>query len=634
MSDILNGLDWHVEKADCIEHLATLPDESVSFSVFSPPFPSVYAYSSSHADIGNSEDLRGDARLHLSFFYRQLFRALKPGRSAVVHVAQIVKMKRAGEMGLFDFRGLNIRLAERVGFSYEYDWCVRKNPQSQALRNKAWELKFQGLETDRAGSRGALPDFLLKFRKPGDNAVKISNKEITRNDWIKWAEHCWDDIQETDTLNVAEGRGEDDTKHICVARGQLVCTYDGHKPIEEVNVGDIVLTHKGRWMPVIAKRCNGIQPAIKTEAQGVPGLVTTPDHLLWARSRYGCNGGISHPRANATENRPAWIKAAESIGSYVNLALPPIQESQYSPEEWWLIGRWLGDGHVDSRGGVHISCAHRELDSLVEHMGDHAGFVHSTDTVKQIRVKDRSGRLRALMKRCGSNCYNKKLPGEALSLNHECSEALLSGYLSADGHFVEEYQRWTASSVSRALLLGMAMVAQRARGVVASVYAGRLPSSTEIDGRHVETLQDWILSIPPKNLSAILLDDGGWKKVRKISDYETAEVWDLQVSEDESFVVEGCAVHNCPLQLEPIRRLVLLFSNPGEIVLSPFAGIGSEGFMSLGGKSPKTGKRIIEPRRFYGIELKDEYYDAALLNCQRAVEQHRECQRDLFTEVA
>lgn len=210
---------WGLHHGDCIPHMAEMPAECVDFSVFSPPFPSLYAYTSDAADIGNSEDLRGEAKLHLSFFYRQLLRVMKPGRVVIVHVAQIPRMKRAGGEGLFDFRGLNIRLGERSGLVWEYDWVIRKNPQAQAIRDKAWELKFQGIETDRAMSRGALPDYLLKFRAPGINAVPVKGPEVSRNDWINWAECCWSDIKATATLNGEKGkkeaRGEDDTKHIC-----------------------------------------------------------------------------------------------------------------------------------------------------------------------------------------------------------------------------------------------------------------------------------------------------------------------------------------------------------------------------------------------------------------------------------
>lgn len=214
---------WAIHQGDCIEHMATMPRDSIDFAVFSPPFPTLYAYTSKPEDIGNSENLCGEAKFHLSAFYHQLRRIIKPGRVVVTHCTQIVKMKRAGGEGLFDYRGMIIRLAQRAGFIYEYDWSVRKNPQSQAIRTRIRELQFAGLESDRANSRGANPDFLLKFSVPGDNAVKIDTKgEVSRNDWIKWAEHCWDDIIETDTLNVAEGRSEDDTKHICPLQLEVI----------------------------------------------------------------------------------------------------------------------------------------------------------------------------------------------------------------------------------------------------------------------------------------------------------------------------------------------------------------------------------------------------------------------------
>ena len=213
---IRSDQEYAIHHGDCITHMAEMPAASVDFSVFSPPFPALYAYTSSESDIGNSENLDHEAKLHLSFFYRQLARIVKPGRAIVVHVMQIPRMKRSGEVGLFDFRGLNIRLGIRSGLVYEYDWLVRKNPQAQAIRTKSRELQFAGLESDRAKQRGALGDYLIKFRAPGDNATPIDAPgQVSRNEWIKWAEAAWTDIRETNTLNVREGRGEDDTKHIC-----------------------------------------------------------------------------------------------------------------------------------------------------------------------------------------------------------------------------------------------------------------------------------------------------------------------------------------------------------------------------------------------------------------------------------
>src|SRR5690606_27879813 len=208
---------WHIHHGDCIPHMASEMDaESVDFAVFSPPFPSLYAYTSSEADIGNTATVDAEAKIHLSFFYRALARVLKPGRVAVVHVCQIPRMKRTGEVGMCDFRGLNISIGERAGLVYEYDWCVTKNPKAQAIRTRSRELQFAGLESDRAKSRGAIPDYLIKFRAPGENAVPIDSEcQVSRNQWIDWAEAAWTDIRETNTLNTAAAKADDDTRHIC-----------------------------------------------------------------------------------------------------------------------------------------------------------------------------------------------------------------------------------------------------------------------------------------------------------------------------------------------------------------------------------------------------------------------------------
>lgn len=224
MSLLAESEDWKVFKGDCIEHmLQSMPPSSVDFAIFSPPFPALYAYSDAIADIGNVDAMGGEAAVHLSFFYRGLARVLKPGRVAIVHVAQLPRMKRSGGVGLADFRGTNIRIGERAGLTFEYDWSVRKNPQSQAIRTRSRELQFSGLESDRARSRGTLQDYLLKFTKPGENAVAIDSEgQVSRNDWIKWAEGCWDDIVETDTLNTKAAKSDDDTRHICPLQLEVI----------------------------------------------------------------------------------------------------------------------------------------------------------------------------------------------------------------------------------------------------------------------------------------------------------------------------------------------------------------------------------------------------------------------------
>lgn len=213
-------LQWEIHRGDCIPHMLTaMQPNSVDFSVFSPPFPTLYAYTSQECDIGNTEG-EAEMKIHLGYFYRGLARVLKPGRVAMVHVMQIPRLKRSGGTGLMDFRGLNIRLGERSGLIFEYDWAVRKNPQAQAIRTHSHNLQFAGLERDRANARGALPDYLIKFMKPGENDSPVQSNEVTRQEWIEWAECTWDDrndssIRATNTLNTEEAKGPDDTRHIC-----------------------------------------------------------------------------------------------------------------------------------------------------------------------------------------------------------------------------------------------------------------------------------------------------------------------------------------------------------------------------------------------------------------------------------
>jgi len=215
---------FDLHHGDCIPHMmVNMEPESVDFAIFSPPFPSLYAYTDSESDIGNVDSMGGEAAVHLSFMFKGLARVLKPGRAAIVHVCQIPRMKRSGGVGLCDFRGTNIRIGERAGLTYEYDWSVRKNPQAQAIRTRARELQFSGLESDSAGQRGTLQDYLIKFRKPGENKVPVdAPNQVSRNDWIAWAEGCWDNIHETDTLNTKAAKSGDDTRHICPLQLEVI----------------------------------------------------------------------------------------------------------------------------------------------------------------------------------------------------------------------------------------------------------------------------------------------------------------------------------------------------------------------------------------------------------------------------
>jgi DNA modification methylase len=214
VTDEAEGEGWRLLLGDSCERLGELADESVDLSVYSPPFASLYTYSPSERDLGNSST-DDEFFEHYGFIIRELLRVTKPGRNSCVHVQQVTLSKAAyGYVGMKDFRGDVIRAHQAAGWIFYGEVTVNKDPQAQAIRTKAHALMFQTLRRDSAANRPALADYLLIFKKPGDNAIPIS-PDVTNDEWINWAQPVWWDIRESDTLNYQTARDEPDERHIC-----------------------------------------------------------------------------------------------------------------------------------------------------------------------------------------------------------------------------------------------------------------------------------------------------------------------------------------------------------------------------------------------------------------------------------
>lgn len=214
VTDEAAGDSWRIMLGDSCERLAELPDESVDLSVYSPPFASLFTYSPSTRDLGNSLS-RAEFLEHYGFIIRENLRLTKPGRIACVHVQQLTTTKAThGYTGLTDFRGDVIRAYVENGWYFHGEVTVNKDPQAQAIRTKAHALTFATKNRDSSGTRPALADYLLLFRKPGDNQVPIKN-DVSNDEWIEWAQPVWWDIKETNTLNVRVARDDADERHIC-----------------------------------------------------------------------------------------------------------------------------------------------------------------------------------------------------------------------------------------------------------------------------------------------------------------------------------------------------------------------------------------------------------------------------------
>lgn len=204
-------------QGDCVQTLEGLPESSVHYALFSPPFASLYTYSNSDRDMGNSRD---DAEFqdHFAYLIAQLYRVLMPGRLVSVHCMNLPAMKsRDGFIGVKDFRGDIIRCFTESGFIFHSEVTIWKNPVTEMQRTKALGLLHKQIRKDSSMSRQGLPDYVVTFRKPGENPEPIAHDYETFpvDVWQRYASPVWMDIRQSNTLNRAAARGEKDEKHIC-----------------------------------------------------------------------------------------------------------------------------------------------------------------------------------------------------------------------------------------------------------------------------------------------------------------------------------------------------------------------------------------------------------------------------------
>lgn len=219
------GHGYQLICGDTCEVIKEISDESVHFICFSPPFSSLYTYSNSDRDLGNSKDDEQFFR-HFRFITTELYRILKPGRIMAVHCMNIPASKeRDGYIGLKDFRGGLIREFQDVGFVYHGEVTVWKDPVTQMQRTKALGLLHKQIKKDSCRSRMGLPDYIIIMRKPGENPEPVTHTMETYpvSEWQQVASPIWDyefspvwwDINPSDTLNVQAARDGRDERHIC-----------------------------------------------------------------------------------------------------------------------------------------------------------------------------------------------------------------------------------------------------------------------------------------------------------------------------------------------------------------------------------------------------------------------------------
>lgn len=219
------GKNYAIYNGDSCEVLEEIPTNSIHYSIFSPPFESLYTYSNDERDLGNCKT-REEFYEQFTFIVKQLYRVIMPGRLVSLHCMNLPTSKeKDGVIGLRDFRGELIRLFQSIGFIYHSEVCIYKSPVQAMQRTKALGLLHKQLKKDSCMSRMGLPDYVVTMRKPGENPEKVSHtnetypvskwQEVASPIWDMYASPVWWDIDMGNTLNRLAAKEEKDERHIC-----------------------------------------------------------------------------------------------------------------------------------------------------------------------------------------------------------------------------------------------------------------------------------------------------------------------------------------------------------------------------------------------------------------------------------
>ena len=223
LNQVVNN-NFALYHGDCVDVTKGIPDNSIHYTIFSPPFSSLYTYSNSDRDMGNSKNDE-EFYKHFEFLVKELYRITIPGRLVSFHCMQIPLMKeRDGVIGLKDFRGDLIRSFQKEGFIYHSEVCIWKNPVVEMQRTKALGLLHKQIKKDSSMCRQGIPDFLITMRKPGENPERIehTNENFPVDVCQNYASPVWMDIKQSNTLQKKNARDKKDERHICPLQLEVI----------------------------------------------------------------------------------------------------------------------------------------------------------------------------------------------------------------------------------------------------------------------------------------------------------------------------------------------------------------------------------------------------------------------------
>lgn len=334
----------------------------------------------------------------------------------------------------------------------------------------------------------------------------------------------------------------------CFTKDTLVLTSEGYKTIDDIKIGDLVLTHNARFKKVTDIICKDVDEIVSLKISGSSVINTTREHPFYCRERIS---KFVKGKRNTTYNNPEWINAVNLNKKYrVGSVLPPETPTEIEDGLLWLMGRYVADGFL------------RYRDNRFEQLSIAIGKGKLEYFQKQCYVKARYYKKRTATIACiynnnfvkqfaefGMGAENKKIPGWVMSLPKDKAAKFLDGYLSGDGHF--NTKNICASSVSKKLILGLSILFRRVFERPVRISYRKNPPTTIIEGRTVNQKDTYSIVVSneaekPKRALGYIDGDKTWYNFRKSEIIKTNEkVYNLSVEDDESYIVDNCIVHNC-----------------------------------------------------------------------------------------
>lgn len=357
----------------------------------------------------------------------------------------------------------------------------------------------------------------------------------------------------------------------CFPAGTLIETQSNFVPIEEIRKGDMVATHERRLRRVLnVMRRNGAA-LLEVKVTGVPSFRTTHEHPFYVRKRTRVWNNARR-RYEHEFGAPEWVEAGNLTGDhFAALPMDDVGEQQEvrTPEFWYMVGRWLGDGWIVSHPRTEKGREHHFIKKALICTGSDdadalraaiiaAGF-NPTAAAERTVVKFHisSHALVDFLADFGRGAKGKQIPRRIFSEPLWVQEAIWNGWIDSDGYKFKGKEKWAGTSVNRAMSLQMARLARNVFGKVACVGRGSVPAKTVIEGRTVNQSTQYRTTLATQNHGLTFIEGGfAWVKVKWVKPTgETATVHNIEVEEDNSYVAEGVVVHNCqPFSLAGVSK--------------------------------------------------------------------------------